>query len=99
LNHFKLYKPTELLLFLESLGIRPKRGLSQNFLIDGNIIRKIVKEAEVEPGDVVLEIGPGPGALTEALLAAGAKVIAVEKDAHLARALERLQKEDQRLQI
>ncbi|MCE5319293.1 MAG: 16S rRNA (adenine(1518)-N(6)/adenine(1519)-N(6))-dimethyltransferase RsmA [Parachlamydia sp.] len=89
-----LYKPTELIAFLESLGIEPRKGLSQNFLIDGNIIRKIVAAAHVQPGDVVLEIGPGPGALTEALLAHGASVIAVEKDTVLARALERLQQDD-----
>lgn len=85
-----LYKPTELHQFLNSLGIHPKKGLSQNFLIDGNIIRNIVKTAQVQPGDLVIEIGPGPGSLTEALLAAGAHVIAVEKDEVLAKALERL---------
>lgn len=85
-----LYKPTELHQFLNSLGIHPKKSLSQNFLIDGNIIRNIVKTAKMEPGDLVIEIGPGPGSLTEALLSAGAHVIAVEKDAILAKALERL---------
>ncbi len=94
-----LYKPTELLAFLESLGIQPKKGLSQNFLIDGNIIRKIVQAAQLLPGEVVLEVGPGPGALTEALLAAGATVIAVEKDPILAQALGRLQTPDNRLQV
>lgn len=94
-----LYKPSELQLFLESLGIQPRKGLSQNFLIDGNIIRKIVAAAKVQPGDVVLEIGPGPGALTEALLASGAIVVAVEKDAILAQALERLQTPDKRLHV
>ena len=76
-----LYKPTELHSFLENHGIQPRKGLSQNFLIDGNIIRKIVATANVQARDVVLEIGPGPGALTQALLAAGAQVVAVEKDA------------------
>ena len=94
-----LYKPSELRAFLTDLGISPKKALSQNFLIDGNIIRKIVELAAVQPGDVVLEIGSGPGALTEALLAAGAHVIAVEKDVILARALERLQTEDRRLEV
>lgn len=94
-----LYKPSELHQFLNSIGIHPKKGLSQNFLIDGNIIRKIVETAQVKPGDLVLEIGPGPGSLTEALLAAGANVIAVEKDPILAKALERLQTEDLRLKI
>ena len=84
-----IYKPTELMAFLGSLGINPKKALSQNVLIDGNIIRKIVQTANVQPQDTVLEIGPGPGSLTEALLDAGANVIAVEKDQTLAKALER----------
>lgn len=94
-----IYKPSELNEFLKSLGVRPKKGLSQNFLIDGNIIRKIVKAAAVEKGDVVLEIGPGPGSLTQALLETGAEVIAVEMDRVLAGALERLQTEDSRLRV
>ena len=94
-----IYKPTELRLFLDELGIFPKKGLSQNFLIDGNIIRKIVAAANVEPGDIVLEIGPGPGSLTQALLEAGARVIAVEKDQILAKALERLKDPSNSLEI
>lgn len=85
-----IYKPSELREFLSKLGITPRKGLSQNFLIDGNIIRKIVKTAEVTSNDVVLEIGPGPGSLTEELINAGAKIIAVEKDPALAKALHRL---------
>ncbi len=87
-----VYKPSELHRFLNDLGISPKKMLSQNFLIDANIIRKIVLEADVAPGDLVLEIGSGPGSLTEALLEAGATVIAVEKDRVLAQALERFKK-------
>lgn len=94
-----MYKPSELHLFLQGLGIAPKKGLSQNFLIDGNIIRKIVAAAHVQEGDRVLEIGPGPGSLTQALLEAGAHVIAVEKDAVLAKALERLQTPSQQLTV
>lgn len=94
-----IYKPSELASFLSELGIHPKKGLSQNFLIDGNIIRKIVGAANVQPGDWVVEIGPGPGALTEELLKAGASVIAIEKDRTLAEALKRLQTEDQRLEV
>ena len=94
-----IYKPSELREFLEGLDAVPKKGLSQNFLIDGNIIRKIIKESEVQPGDVVLEIGPGPGSLTEALLESGASVFAVEKDAVLAAALDRLQTPDKRLTV
>lgn len=94
-----LYRPTELLAFLESIGQSPKKGLSQNFLIDGNVIQNIIKTADVQPQDNVLEIGPGPGSLTEALLNAGANVVAVEMDHKLAEALNRLQTEDKRLRI
>jgi len=94
-----IYKPSELRLFLNQLGIAPKKGMSQNFLIDGNIVRKIVATARVEPGDVILEIGPGPGSLTEELLNAGAHVIAVEKDYVLSKALHRLQTPDHRLKV
>lgn len=85
-----IYKPSELLAFLTQLGISPRKILSQNFLIDGNVIRKILACAQVTEGDLVLEIGPGPGSLTEQLLQAKARVIAVEKDFILAKALERL---------
>lgn len=94
-----IYKPTELRLFLNQLGIFPKKGLSQNFLIDGNIIRKIVAVSDVHPNDLILEVGPGPGSLTQALLETGARVLAVEKDTVLAQALERLQTPMQQLKI
>ena len=92
-----IYRPTELRQFLESLGISPKKGLSQNFLIDGNILRKIGSYAQ--PGDLVVEIGPGPGSLTEVLLERGAEVIAIEKDPILAQALERLKGEGRNLTV
>jgi len=94
-----IYKPSELHQFLEGLGVHPKRGLSQNFLIDGNILRKIVTTANVEPGEIVLEVGPGPGSLTEELLNSGAKVIAVEKDTVFAEALPRLKAEVNSLDV
>jgi 16S rRNA (adenine1518-N6/adenine1519-N6)-dimethyltransferase len=75
-----LYRPSELRSLIEQLGTRAKKSLSQNFLIDGNILRKILEVSQVAPGDGVLEIGPGPGALTEALLLSGCTVVAVEKD-------------------
>src|SRR5436190_250034 len=76
---------------LTRLGHSPKRFLGQNFLIDGNIVRKSLELAEVRAGDIVVEVGPGLGTLTAALLEAGAEVWAVEKDrtlhAHLAEEL------------
>jgi 16S rRNA (adenine1518-N6/adenine1519-N6)-dimethyltransferase len=65
---------------LVSLGHTPKRFLGQNFLVDGNIVRKSLELAQVAAGDTVVEIGPGLGTLTSALLEAGADVWAVEKD-------------------
>lgn len=94
-----LYKPSELRSFLTSIGAGAKKSLSQNFLIDGNILDKIVAAADVKEGDLILEIGPGPGALTEALLEAKADVIAVEKDRAFAAALGRLQSESSHLQV
>jgi 16S rRNA (adenine1518-N6/adenine1519-N6)-dimethyltransferase len=69
---------------LARLGHSPKRFLGQNFLIDGNIVRKSVELGGVQPGETVVEVGPGLGTLTSALLAAGADVWAVEKDATMA---------------
>ncbi len=68
---------------LAQLGHQPKRFLGQNFLVDGNIVRKSIALAEVTRGDAVVEIGPGLGTLTSALLSAGAEVWAVEKDRNL----------------
>ena len=64
------------------------KRLGQNFLIDHNIVRKIVAAAELTPGDTVLEIGPGRGILTDALSHAAHRIIAVEVDAELCRLLE-----------
>ncbi len=73
---------------LESLGLRPNRKLGQNFLIDGNIVKKSLALAAVSPGESVVEIGPGLGTLTRALLHAGCRVHAVERDPHLHQFLE-----------
>lgn len=94
-----MHRPSDLHAFLSSLGIHPKKGLSQNFLIDGNILRKVSVLADIQPGDFVLEIGPGPGALTQILLENGAHVLAVEKDTILADALLRHQTADKRLEV
>ena len=89
----------DLLTFLQRIDRRPNRGLSQNFLIDQNIVKKIIRTSELAADDPVLEIGPGAGALTSLLLEAGAHVYAIEKDAVLARELQRFQTSDQRLHV
>jgi 16S rRNA (adenine1518-N6/adenine1519-N6)-dimethyltransferase len=71
----------------ESLGLRPTKTRGQNFVIDANTVRRIVRTAGVEPDDVVVEVGPGLGSLTLALLAAVKRVVAVEVDETLAAAL------------
>jgi 16S rRNA (adenine1518-N6/adenine1519-N6)-dimethyltransferase len=68
-------------------GIRPTKQWGQNFVVDANTVRRIVRLAGTEPGDEVLEVGPGLGSLTLGLLAIGAHVTAVEVDPVLASAL------------
>ena len=69
---------------LESRGLSPRKSLGQNFLIDHNLIRKLVDASGVREGDLVLEVGPGTGALTDELLMRGCSVIACEMDRGLA---------------
>ena len=69
-------------------GLRPKKKFGQNFLHDGNHLRKIMDAAKLAPGDTVLEVGPGTGALTERLVDEGANVIAVEIDRDMRPILE-----------
>ncbi len=68
---------------LSTLGIRPKKGLGQNFLVDPSHRARIVAAAELTAADTVLEVGPGPGVLTELIAAQAGRVIAVELDDRL----------------
>lgn len=65
---------------LESRGLSPRKQFGQNFLLDQNLIRKLVDAAGVGAGDVVLEVGPGTGTLTDELMARGCVVVAAEID-------------------
>jgi 16S rRNA (adenine1518-N6/adenine1519-N6)-dimethyltransferase len=78
---------TQVAALLAAHGLKPSRALGQHFLVDPNTARRIVRLADVAPGDRVLEVGPGLGSLTLALLDAGAHVTAVELDARLATVL------------
>jgi 16S rRNA (adenine1518-N6/adenine1519-N6)-dimethyltransferase len=77
-------KKNELLAALSKMGVTPSKRFGQNFMLDGNLLKYIAKEAEVTPGDNVLEVGPGCGALTRMMLDDGANLAAVELDKRLA---------------
>jgi 16S rRNA (adenine1518-N6/adenine1519-N6)-dimethyltransferase len=82
-----LLGPAEIRDLAARLDLRPTKKLGQNFVVDPNTVRRIVRTARVEPGDEVLEVGPGLGSLTLGLLEAGARVTAVEIDDRLAQLL------------
>ncbi|MGH3515246.1 MAG: 16S rRNA (adenine(1518)-N(6)/adenine(1519)-N(6))-dimethyltransferase RsmA [Pseudonocardiaceae bacterium] len=82
-----LLGPAELRTLAQRLGVRPAKRLGQNFVHDANTVRRIVAAADLSPDDVVLEVGPGLGSLTLALLGAVDRVLAVEVDPLLAGAL------------
>jgi 16S rRNA (adenine1518-N6/adenine1519-N6)-dimethyltransferase len=65
----------------------PRQRFGQNFMIDGNLVRLVAEAGQVKAGDLVIEVGPGTGTLTEELLATGANVLAVEIDKALAEML------------
>lgn len=79
----RLYKPSKLSEVLSKYGFRFTKSLGQNFLIDGNIVRKIADAAEVNEDDNILEIGPGVGTMTEELALRAKKVLAIEIDEKL----------------
>src|SRR5439155_1122672 len=72
---------------LKEIVVLPSKALGQNFLHDQNLARWIVNQADINPKDYVVEIGPGLGALTRFILEKGAHVLAIEKDARLANLL------------
>ena len=82
-----LLGPVEVRALADRLGVRPTKTLGQNFVVDANTVRRIVRTAGVGPDDVVVEVGPGLGSLTLALLPVVARVVAVEIDPVLAAAL------------
>jgi len=84
---------------LTEYGLRPKKRLGQNFLIDRNILSRIIEAADITPGSNVLEIGPGLGVLTQGLLDSGARVVCVEADPHLRPVLEKVLAGYERVEI
>jgi len=80
----RLLGPAEVRALAAELDLRPTKQRGQNFVIDANTVRRIAREAGIGPEDVVVEVGPGLGSLTLALLETGARVVAVEIDPLLA---------------
>ena len=80
--------PNQTHTILNALGHSPNKKLGQNFLIDGNIVRKSIELADISKNESIVEIGPGLGTLSKAILSTGAQVYAVEKDPSLANYLE-----------
>lgn len=75
---------------LKQAGLLANKSLGQHFLFDLNLTRKIARAAGTGPGDLVVEIGPGPGGLTRPLLESGAQVIAIDKDTRFAPILDEI---------
>src|SRR6187551_17367 len=82
-----LLGPADVRALAARLGVHPTKQRGQNFVIDANTVRRIVREAALEPDDVVVEVGPGLGSLTLALLGEVRRVVAIEVDPVLAAAL------------
>lgn len=83
-NYLMIYSAIEIKNICKEIGIAPKKSKGQNFLIDGNILKKVISSANLTKKDTVLEIGPGLGVLTCELIKHAGKVIAVELDKKLA---------------
>jgi 16S rRNA (adenine1518-N6/adenine1519-N6)-dimethyltransferase len=78
---------------LKAHDLRARKGLAQHFLVDGGVVKQIIYAAELSSGDVVIEVGPGTGVMTEELAKTAQRVIAIELDRHFAEFLrERFQK-------
>ncbi|WP_037573502.1 16S rRNA (adenine(1518)-N(6)/adenine(1519)-N(6))-dimethyltransferase RsmA [Phaeacidiphilus oryzae] len=82
-----LLGPADIRELASALGVRPTKQRGQNFVIDANTVRRIVRAADVRPEDVVVEVGPGLGSLTLGLLQVADRVTAIEIDEILARHL------------
>src|SRR3954452_14393192 len=92
-------KLTEMKALLEQERITLTKSLGQNFLHDGNQLRRIIEAAELSPGDKVLEVGPGLGPLTELLLKNAGEVMAIEKDGRLVEVLRKRFADSPHLQL
>ncbi len=97
--HSRLASPTATRAVLDAHGLRTRKSFGQHLLIDDNIVGRIVNAAALRPDEVVLEVGPGIGTLTDALLSAGVRVVAIELDRRLPAVLAELPGAEGRLRV
>lgn len=84
---------------LTKYGTKPSKGMGQNFLINRQILKKIIETGEIKPKDIVLEIGPGIGTLTQELAKNAKKIIAVEKDEKMCEILKKTLSDFENIEI
>ena len=84
----ELLTRSQVVALLAGYGVRPRKSLGQHFLHNPGALRRILNAADLQPEDVVVEVGPGPGLLTRGLLARAGRVIAIEKDERMAGLLQ-----------
>jgi 16S rRNA (adenine1518-N6/adenine1519-N6)-dimethyltransferase len=97
--HKKARHPDQAHRLLRSAGLKARKGLGQNFLTDNNIRDEILAAASLSPGDMVIEVGPGLGMLTEELVKVAGKVVAVELDDSLAERLRKKLKSSDNIEV
>jgi len=95
----RLTSPQTIKYIMEKYGFRFSKSLGQNFLIDDHIVDSIIDGAEVGPDDVVLEVGPGIGVMTQAMARRAKKVVAVEIDSALLPVLEETLEEEDNTEV
>ena len=94
-----LTSPTIIKELLAKYETRPSKGLGQNFLIDKNVLRKIIEASEIKPTDTILEVGPGIGVLTQELALVAKKIIAIEKSETMCEILKETIKDFKNVEI
>src|ERR1700733_6866046 len=91
---------SEIQSLLAGADTEPRHRFGQNFMIDQNLVRLVAAAGDIQPGDLVIEVGPGPGTLTEELLKSpAAKIVAVEIDRNLAALLREKFADDARFTL
>jgi 16S rRNA (adenine1518-N6/adenine1519-N6)-dimethyltransferase len=98
-NNMDLSSPKTIKNILSKYEAKPSKGLGQNFLVDKNILNKIIDSSTINSNDVILEVGPGIGTLTVELCKKAKKVIAIEKDAGMVRILKETLKDYKNIEV